>query len=662
MKKLNKYLLILAAAVFTFTACEKPAEREPSPEVGSNVAAFEAGEVVVDINPMKVQLEYDLNVVRSATEEELKVAIEVLEGDVDIINVPGSVTFAKGENAAKLHLTFPKAELDSSYTVVLQINKESQSPYFVGTSQCAFTVNIATWEAVAAPAIFVDGVVCSPFGMEPIAWYVEFQEKLNSDGSKDYRFINPYRQNEGDEEADQFGIYSWFVYNSGEDVDVDLKNAYHWDIHVDANGQATFGKVFLGPDYGYGPAAAWMVADFYAKKQGTDPDYATYGAGAYDATSKSITFPAGTLLWYFEGYGGNLTSLPQIIYLDSKAYQDDHLSIADYNAEDIEWKEVKSVVNQFESSIFKFTNEEQKLFKAVDQYEGNPKSPFINLYCLKDAYAKGGNLAFYWDGKDGEIQIPAHQNTKISFMGQDLFIEEGAGVVATSKVKGVDVKVFTFDIVVVSEEGNEVGEFIETFTMAGEEIIYEKADYLGYFKLRGLDPWDDSEREFDLEIKEDGDYFAVLGIDVDTIWGKFDAEKGALSLLPQMLPDSFSYQGANYARAFLPMDAKGTENYKESLVFKFKLNGTAPIAADCDMVGFWIYIPDLGGAADGAYDLTLIPSEAPAEEPGDEPGDEPNDAPRRIGQKHFKASNVPGVDHLSFKGQYQRKVKMAVKF
>lgn len=660
MKKLNKYLLLLAAAVFTFTACEKEIEREPSPEAPAASAAFKGSGVEVDINPVKAPLEYNITLVRGNKAEALTVGIEVVEGDADIILVPSSVSFDKDAGEASLKLTFPGAQLDSSYSIVLAIKKDNQSPYIDGAGTFTFKVNIASWEAAAAPAIFVDGVVCSPFGMDPIAWYVEFQEKLNSDGSKDYRFINPYRQNEGDEEADQFGIYSWFVYNSGEQVD--LANPYNWEMHVDVEGNVTFPKTYLGPDYGYGAAIAWLYADFLAAKDGSEPDYETNGCGKYDDATKSIIFPAGVMLWYFDGYGGNLTSLPQIVYLDSKAYQDDHLSIADYNAEDIEWKEVESAVNQFESTIFNFTNEEQKLFKAKDQYEGNPKSPFINLYCLKDAYAKGGNLAFYWDGEDGEIVIPAEQDTKLSFMGQELLIKEGAGIVATSKVKGVDVKVFTFDIVVVSEEGNEVGEFIETFTMAGEEIIYEKADYLGYFKLRGLDPWDDSEREFDLEIKEDGDYFAVLGIDVDTIWGKFDAEKGALSLLPQMLPDSFSYKGANYARAFLPMDAKGTENYKESLVFKFKLNGTAPIAADCDMVGFWIYIPDLGGAADGAYDLTLIPSEAPAEEPGDEPGDEPNDAPRRIGQKHFKASNVPGVDHLSFKGQYQRKVKMAVKF
>ncbi len=648
MKTMNKYLFLLAAVVFSLTACEKQQEREPSPAGNSKAVAFEQSAYTVEINPSKAALEFEIKLGRPNVDSALTVNLSA-EGDVDIINVPKTVSFAAGTGEVILKLTFPNAEVDSTYSVTLAVDSVNLSPYISGNPTCTFTVVIAAWEPAAAPAIFVDGIVCSPFGLAPIAWYVDYQEKTNSDGSKDYRFFNPYREDDGDEEADNFGVYSWFVYNSDEDVD--MENTYNWDIHVDAQGNATFGETYLGPDYGYGPAEIIMAADFFAKRNGTDPDYETYGIGVFDETEKAIIFPAGTYLWYFEGYGGNYASLPQIIYLDSKAYQNDHLSIADYNDPTIEWEEQESVVNQFESTIFNFTNEEQKLYKAVDQYPGNEKSPFIDLYSLKDAYAAGGNLAFYWSGKDNDsLDIPVPQNTKLSFMGKDLYIQEAEGAVVTSEVKGTSVKVFTFNISVASKAGDYVGDFTETFTVAEDAIIFEKSDFIGNFSLDGFDPFYGDPASLPIEIQEVGEELAIIGIDeTDTIWADFDAETGILSIAPQELVDSFTYRGANYARAFVTMDDKFDENYEEPLTFAFKLNGTAVLTANCKMIGYLIFIPELGGALDGLFDVSLTPAAAPAT-------GAPAKAPaalhsKRDIQKHEVRTNKPSVSGLSFQGK-----------
>ena len=648
MKTINKIMLLLAAAVFTFTACEQETKRDPSPVAPADAAAFKLSAVEVDINPMKSELAYDVAVVRSNTAEELTVTIEVVEGDADVINVPATASFAKEVAETSLKLTFPTAQLDSTYSIVIAIKNENQSPYIDGASTFSFTVNIASWEAAAAPAIFVDGVVCSPFGLDPIAWYVQYQEKSNSDGSKDFRFINPYRENKGSDEPDNFGVYSWFAYNSGETVD--KSKDYNFEIHVNADNTATFAMTYLGPDYGYGPALIWMLADFYAQRQGTDQDYAQYGIGVYDPTDESITFPAGSYLWYFDGYGGNLASLPEIIYLNSKAYQDDHLSIADYNDPSIEWEEVESVVNLFESTIFNFSDDTQKLYKAVDQYEGNPKSPFINLYGLKDVYAEGEVLAFYWDGEDGAIQIPSEQDMLLSFMKQNLIIAEGTGSVATSDVKGTAVKVFSFDLVIVTDQGNEVGEFIETFSMADEAIVFSKEDFIGNFVLGGVDPWKGTALAEAIEIKEENDQLFILGVTyADSIFCDFDAETGVLSIAPQELDTVYGAYDISLVT--------DSEDDEATIDLAFGLTGVAKVTSTSEATGFYLVSNVAGGAVSGMLNLTLTPSAAPAA---------PAKAPAINGGREFKKTvvrhNVPSVEHLTIKGKYQRSLRAEVAF
>lgn len=640
-------MFLLAAVVFGLTACEQEKKREPSPTTGTNVVAFEQGSITAEINPNKVALAYDIKIARTNKDSALTVKLKA-EGDVDIIKVPASATFAAGASETTVKLTFPNAEIDSTYSVVLTLDSINQSPYLDGTSKCSFTAVIATWEVSEKPAVFVDGVVCSPFGMTPIAWYVNFQSKLNADGSKDYRFFNPYRANKGSSDPDNFGVYSWFAYNSGETVD--MKNDYNWEIHVDATGMATFAKTYLGPDYGYGPALIWMVADFYAQKQGTDPDYDKYGAGVYSAADDAIIFPAGTYLWYFDGYGGNLASLPQIVYLDSKKYQDDHLSIDDYNDPSIEWIEQESEVNLFESSITNFSNDEQKLFKAKDPYAGNPKSPYIDLYCLKDVYSEGANLAFYWNGeKEDTLDIPVPQNTKISIMGKELLIVEAEGIVTTSTVKGTDVSVFTFALTLASKEGDLVGTFVETFSMAGEPIVFSKEDFIGNFTLTGPSQFSGKpDAAMDVTIIEEEGKLVLNGVDYcSPIVLGFDEETGAISIVPQKLDTIYGM----YDITLYTTTAAGS-SATAALELAFGLDGIVKITKTSEADGYLLGSNVAGGWISGYYDIQLTPAlVAPTA---------PAKAPAINGAYDWKKHEVRANNGLSFIGKYQRSVKSQV--
>lgn len=639
MKTISKYLFILAAAVFTFTACEKQTEREPSPAGNPNAIAFEAGNIYKEINPVKAALEYEIKVARTSSEAELSATIHV-EGDIDIINVPTTVKFAAGENEAVIKLTFPNAQVDSTYSVVLSIDSVNKSPYADGNSTCTFTVAIAAWEPAATQAIVFDGIVNVFYSTGNPGWYVNYLRKDNVDGSFDIRLLNPYTvlpdYLDGNYDApiqDQFGLYKGFPYNYPEDVD--SKGTYNMDVHVDAEGNATFDTFAMG--------MTWSNGDFWGAHA------TSKGLGVFDATTNTITFAGGTVACGMSAYNDGAFYIgkePLIIYLDAQAYQNDHLSVADFNDPSIEWEEIESAVNQFESTIFSFLNEEQKLYKAVDQYPGNPKSPFINLYCLKDVYAEGGNLAFYWDGEDGAITIPTPQDTKLSFMKQELIIAEAAGKVATANVKGTDVQVFTFQLHIVSEMGNDLGIFTETFSLADEAIIFAKEDFIGDFTMVGYSQFTGDAESVAVSIAEEEGNLVLHGITYCSgLLCDFDAEKGTLSVAPQV-QDSIA---GTYDIAFYTTTADGVST-KAALEFGFGLSGIAKLTASSEADGYLVRSEVAGGWLAGHYDLTLTPG-APAAAPARTPA---IDGARSLKNHAFKAANTPGVSHLKFNGKYHR--------
>jgi len=642
MKTINKFLLLLAATVFTLTACEKSAEREPSPAGNPKAIAFESGNIYVEINPAKAALAYEIKVARSSSEAELSATLKV-EGDVDVINVPTTVTFAAGVNEAVVKLTFPEAQVDSTYSVVLSVDSVNLSPYTDGNTTCKFTVAIAAWESAATQAIIFDGIVNVFYGTGNPGWYVNYLRKDNVDGSFDIRLINPYTVlpdyrdgNVDDPIADQFNLYKGFPYNYPEDVD--SKGSYNMDIHVAADGTATFDKFAMGMTWSYGAFSGAHAA--------------SVALGEYDATLKCITFAGGSVACSMSDYNEGafyFGTEPLIVYLDATAYQNDHLSITDFNDPSIEWEEVESVVNQFESTIFNFVNEEQKLYKAVDQYPENPKSPFLNLYCLKDVYSEGANLAFYWDGEDGAIQIPSEQDMKISFMKQELIIAAGTGTVTTVDVKGTAVKVFSFDLTIVSDQGNLVGEFTETFSLANEAIVFEKSDFIGSFTMAGYSQFTGEAETVDVTIAEEEGELVLHGITYCSgLVAEFDDATGTLSIAPQVQD---SIYGA-YDIAFYTTVGNNA-SVEAALEFAFSLSGVAKLTATSEADGYLVRSEAAGGWLAGHYDLTLTPA-APAAAPAKMPA---INGAFDLKNRAFKAANTPSVEHLTIKGKYHMSAK-----
>ena len=642
---MKKYFLLIAVAVLGLTACENDIKREPSPEFGKNVAAFADTKIVVDINPVKAALEYGVELVRSNPEEALTVGIEVLDGDKDIISVPATVSFAAKEASTTLLLSFPSAKMDKSYSIVIGIKNDNQSPYLDGNPKLEFTVNIASWEPAATQAIVFDGLVGAMYGVDVYGWYVNYQKNVKADGSFDVRLLNPYASYAtGD--ADQFGFFDGYPYNAASEV---LEGDYPWILHIAADNTVTFDDFKMG--------MLWS-ADYGEFSAGL-----TEGAsGTYDPELEKITFPGGAA-W---ATMANLTKVytwddqDLVIYLNATAYQNDHLSIEDFNDPTIEWEEVATEMNVFQSEIFAFVSENQKLYQAVDPLEDNPKSPYKQLFCLKDVYAEGGNLAFYWDQETDEIVVPSMQNTKISFMGRELYIYEGMALKLEDEIKGVPVTQLLFAISVITLEGDYVGDFMDQFSFSTEPIIYEKADFLGNFILTGESQFAGyPAAQMPVEIKEEKGAIYLFGMDlVDTLQLVFDDEAGEMYFFPQQVGNIIHPQVGEMTVLFLTTTPSGDVSTKEPMILGFTWDGLIRLAKSSGADGYLIRGTTLDGSAggwlDGYYDigLTRVAGAAPARTGAYAPM---NIFP--LTQKVVKHVNrhEPSTDHLHFNGKIDRR-------
>lgn len=619
MKKLNKFLLLLAAVVFTFTACEKSPEREPSPEF-SGVASvfFPESSFSKEFDPNE-PMEYSIAVQRVEADSayaELAVKVNVLSNSEDIFEVPAEVKFAKGAKDATLVVKFPKAKVDGKYELAIELDPAVSNPYQTLKPTFNLSINVAKWDDVTdKKAIVQDGLVCSIYAIDVTRWYVSYQRKNNADGSFDIRLINPYTvlpeydmtaaKPYDNPIADKFGNFAGFPYNYPEDVD--SEGSYNMVIHVSAKGVATFDSFAMGMTWSYGAFTALFATD---------------AAGTWDAEKESVTFPAGTAGCNMADKGTFTTSQDIVVFLNDSLWQDEHSAITIAGLEDgfndasIEWKplagELKTFISAIESDSW-----DNEIENAVDPNPENkqgPGSDFYNLYRLPDLYAAGFGLAFYWDTIKSKISLPTElQPIGQKYASKNIFVgpsAENESFVEEITLQGNAVKVFHFFLQLQTKDGGNLGEYEEVFYLGPKAVVWEKKDYIGNFTLTGVSPFDGSDMAQDVEIKEEGDDLIMLGVArADTIVLGFDAETGAISIEPQFLPGVFSYEGTDYQIVLATFDADFNIGFTAKLEFAFNLTGIAKLTANSEAIGYLIQAYQLGNL-DGCYDLALIPAPA----------------------------------------------------
>lgn len=281
MKKISKYLLLLAAAVFTFTACEKNVEREPSPLDVPGAIAFTSSGANVKLNMSKDPLETTVTLFRTSNLDKADtIKVSVLETHPVFVLDPVFI-FAPGDKQVSQKVTFATGEADSTYTFQLALPENKVSPYLAGNTTFTYTVTLELWSELRT-GVWEDATIGPAFNLAVTAHYVQYQVAENADGSQKIRVINPYRSLPTGQ--DEEGIYDGFAWN--EEGDADMSNDYHFLLNVAADGEVRFNdmETFLGISWSQYTNMAFFDYAAYKGNQGT--------YGRFDAEKSKIVFDA----------------------------------------------------------------------------------------------------------------------------------------------------------------------------------------------------------------------------------------------------------------------------------------------------------------------------------------------------------------------------------
>lgn len=296
MKKISKYLLILAAAVFTFTACEKNVEREPSPEDSPLAVSFTSGGEVLKLNLAKDPLETTVALHRTRNLDKADtIKVTVVEAHPVFVIDPVFI-FAPGDKEVAHKVTFADGQADSTYTFRLAVPENKVSPYLSGLNTFDFTVTLELW-STPAMGVFVEQTVGPAFGVGENAWYVEFQTAENADGSLRFRMINPYRSMASGP-ADEDGIFDGNPWT--EESYLDLSQDYNFVLNISPEGEVRFPDLYTDLGIGWGNYTEQFYVDY---ARGTGATEFTYGR--FEKEKGKIVFDAQdyTMLW---GGGGSI--------------------------------------------------------------------------------------------------------------------------------------------------------------------------------------------------------------------------------------------------------------------------------------------------------------------------------------------------------------------
>lgn len=190
--KFNKFFTVLGvAAALTFTACTDEVDYTPAAEEITSGVYF-APDVEVNFEIDANSEAQVINLSRMETEGDLTVNITA-SGDIDLFEIPSSVTFANGSETAAISITPIVANMENftTYTISIVVPDEVASNYAQNTWTASFTyANGAEWNSLGM-CKFSDDMVGPLFSNPVLSWDVEIQEHYQTPGL--YRLVNPYK-------------------------------------------------------------------------------------------------------------------------------------------------------------------------------------------------------------------------------------------------------------------------------------------------------------------------------------------------------------------------------------------------------------------------------------------------------------------------------------
>ena len=309
MKKISKYLLLLAAAVFTFTACEKTVEREPSPEAPWNAFAFTSSSAVLELDPeMNPPYEQAFTVLRTTNIDKADTLHLVAEADT-VFHFSADIVFAAGQKSVTSLIKFPFANEKETYNAKLSIPEAQRNPYANGYTDFTMKLSFVTWSELIEGVFVDDAVIASTFGVPAaLAWKVNYQLANLPDGNIRARIINPFACLATD--VDEYGVYDGYPYN--DPGDFDTSKDYNIVLLIDPKTKKitfTATKFDLGVNWGYG------MMHLYDYK-GVVGTYVANTSFTFLASDKTMVFGMGDGDYDLHAYAGFRFFLSEQAYID----------------------------------------------------------------------------------------------------------------------------------------------------------------------------------------------------------------------------------------------------------------------------------------------------------------------------------------------------------
>ena len=161
-------------------------------------------------------------------------------------------------------------------------------------------------------------------------------------------------------------------------------------------------------------------------------------------------------------------------------------------------------------------------------------------------------------------------------------------------------------------DGTIIGEFTETFFYSEDAVAYDKADFLGNFRLTGPSAFGSDYPDADMNVtvveSETANEFYIFGIDyADSVVATFDASASTLSIAPQLLPD-FVIDDAVYDMTLYTITTSGSVSGSDAMELTFNMSGDMALTAESAGTGYLIRSEAGGGWVDGYEDIKFTPA------------------------------------------------------
>ncbi len=312
MKLFNRYSFMTLAVGFAFTACTNsydwaPGEQEGEGVVGAYFSAVNPTEMEVDLADGN---EFDLTISRTNAAGSCSMAIEVVENEDNIFEVPSLIEFADGETEATFKVKFNGADYSKSYKLALAVSSEYLSLYKKIEGTIDYTLTFSLKWPDAGRGYYLDGTISTFFGVDPsIPLAVDLQSVTVGETTY-YRFECPFSH----VATDMDGIgYVGYPYNQEGQCDEQKR---YITLAMTPQG-VSMAPVATGMDWGYGEFSIGSIYGYLSS------NIAAYPLGIYYEAAECIAFPPGSLfisMADYQGGGQFPVSSPSFLFLSADAY------------------------------------------------------------------------------------------------------------------------------------------------------------------------------------------------------------------------------------------------------------------------------------------------------------------------------------------------------